>query len=149
MKSTYWLAGAALGLAIIVPATAWAGHGKAGLWEIKIENNMTGVPGAGRANGAHVGKHCMTPTEASKDRPDFAQSKSCKLSNMKSSPRSFSADMTCEAPMKGTGHIEIVFLSPDHYTVSQTITASMDGRPVSMVMKADAKWISADCGKVK
>jgi hypothetical protein len=149
MKKAYLAAGAALGAVVALFGTAWAGHGKAGLWEIRMQNTVSGIPGMQRAAGEHVGRHCMTPTEAGQDHPDFAKNAGCKLENMKSSAQGFSADMVCTGPMVSKGHIEMAFLSPEHYTVTQNIAGTMDGKPINTVMKIDAKWLSADCGATK
>ena len=158
--------GAVLGLAISVPLAAWAGHGKAGLWEVKIQTamgqmqgmpDMSQMPPEVRAHmkgmGMQMGgpgmsvRHCMTAAEVNADKPDMSHNSECKAINVRMSGQTYSADLVCRGKLNATGHLQFTFASPEHYFGSETMTGTADGHPVNNTTKIDARWISADCGK--
>jgi len=153
----------------VVSAPAWASHGKAGLWEIKIQSDMGQMPGmpdmsklppevqarmkaAGvqmNGGGGMTVQHCMTQAEVNAQNPNMTHNASCKATNVQRNGQSFSADIVCTGHMNGTGHVQFTFDSPEHYYGSESMTGTAEGHPVSHSMKMDARWISADCGSVQ
>ena len=159
-KRVFYL-GAGLAALALVAVPAIASHGKAGLWSVTISMNMAGMPdmsklppqaqAAMRAHGITMNgrsmtvTHCMTPEEVNADHPQMRNEKECKLSNVSTSAGSFSADMTCSGNMNGTGHMQFVWDSPEHYTGKQSITGTAQGQPINETSTFDAHWVSADC----
>jgi hypothetical protein len=164
MSKRVWMAGAgvvALGLA--VPAIA--SHGKVGLWNVTVTVQMAGMPAmpdmsklppeaqaAMRAHGVTMNghtintTHCMTAEEVNQDTPpDMSRNKDCRMTNVRMGGQSMSADMVCTGEMQGTGHVDISFDSPEHYSGKSTMTGTLEGRPVNNVTTFDGRWVSADC----
>ncbi|MBV8798306.1 MAG: DUF3617 domain-containing protein [Alphaproteobacteria bacterium] len=148
--------------AVALPAIAVGGHGKVGLWDITVTTNMAGMPdmsklppeaqAAMRAHGVSANghtmtvQHCMTQTEIDTIKPPpMHGAQNCKMSNLKNSGPSMSADMTCTGDMNATGHFEISYDSPEHYTGKTTITGTDEGHPINSTTTMEGRWVSADC----
>jgi hypothetical protein len=157
-------AGAGLVLAIAaVPAIA--SHGKVGLWNVAVTVQMAGMPAmpdisklppeaqaAMRAHGVSMNghtfnaTHCMTAEEVNRDTPpDMSRNKDCKMTNVRMGGQSMSADMVCNGEMQGTGHVDISFDSPEHYSGKSSMAGTMDGHPVNSVTTFEGRWVGADC----
>lgn len=154
-----------VGIAGLAAATvpAIASHGKAGLWNVAITNSMMGAAmpdmsklppeaqAAMRAHGVSMNghtmtvEHCMTQEEVNADHPSMRSEKECKLNNVKAAGNAFSADMVCSGEMKGTGHTEFVFDSPEHYTGKIAMSGTADGHPINNTTSLEGHWIGADC----
>ena len=168
MKVSYRVMCAGAGVAILalaaVPAIAIAGHGKAGLWSITVTMNMAGMPdmsklppeaqAAMRAHGVTMSggghtmtvQHCMTQAEVDAIKPPpMRNGQNCKMSNLKTEGQSFSADLACTGTMNATGHFEISYDSPEHYTGKTSFTGSDNGHPISNTTTMEGHWVSADC----
>jgi len=156
--------GAVLALGVAVPLAAWAGHGKAGLWEIKIQTGMgqmQGMPDMSKmppevqarmnammsGNGMTV-RHCMTAAEVNADKPNMSHNAECKAINVRMSGQAYSADLVCQGKLNATGHVQFTFASPEHYFGSESMNGTADGHPVNNSTKIDARWVSVDRGKV-
>ena len=153
--------GAVLGVS--APIIAWASHGKVGLWEVTVQNDMGGMSGmpdmskmppqvraqieAMHRNGTTV-RHCMTAAEVNNDKPNLTRAANCKTTNVRMSGRTFSADLACTGKMNTTGHVQVTYDSPEHYTGSETINGTIHGRPVNSTTRFSARWISPNCGNV-
>lgn len=160
---------AAAGL-FALAGTAIASHGKVGLWEVSVTMNMGGVampdmsklpPEAQarmKAMGVHMGgntvtaQHCMTAAEVASDQPqNMSQShnKECKMINVKMSGQSFNADMSCSGEVNATGHMNVTYDSPAHYSGKSTLVGTSNGHPVNMTQSFEGRWLKADCGGMK
>lgn len=157
--------GCGLAALTIVAAPAIAGHGKAGLWDVTVTMDMSGMPGmpdmsklppeaqaAMRAQGVTMNggtmtvQHCMTQAEVDANGPPpMRNQKECKMANMQTGPNSFSADMTCSGEMTGAGHIQVSFDSPEHYAGKTSIAGTADGHPFTNTTSFEGRWVSADC----
>jgi len=161
------LLGTVLATAVSVSLAAWAGHGKAGLWDINIQTNMgqmQGMPDMSKMppevqarmkamgmqmNGSGMTvRHCMTAADVNAEKPNMSHNAECKAINVNMSGQTYSADLVCKGKMNATGHVQFTFASPEHYFGSETMTGTANGHPVNHTTKIDARWISADCGKV-
>jgi hypothetical protein len=163
MKKT--LAGTAA-LLLFVPGMAWAGHGKAGLWNVTTTVKMADmpqmspqvmamlkqrgmkVPGSGGPIGTQV---CMTQADVDSDAPpDLSNHEmQCKTHIIKKTATSIVADMTCYGRMKGTGHLQVSYSGAEHYTGSYRFKGTMEGHPQDMASSFRGDWVKADCGAVK
>ena len=156
-----------IALAILITPSALAAHGKAGLWQSTVQMNsgaMAGMPDMSkmppqvqaqmRARGTSMGgntmitKYCMTAAQVASDKPAFRQASNCKSENVRTSGNTFSADVVCTGKMKGRGHVQIIYSSPEHYSGMQTTDMVMEGRTMHTTMNIDARWLSPNCGKV-
>ena len=165
-RSTMIRAGLALSVAIVLPATALAAHGKVGLWEITTHMSMPGmaaqIPPEALArmkamgmqmpgNQTFTAQHCMTAEEVAQDKPPpMHNAQDCTMSNYAHDAHSVNVDMVCKtADMVGQGHVSVAYDSDEHYSGSFSFTGTAHGHPANMTNSFDGKWISADCGSVK
>ena len=159
------IAGAGLAALGLVAVPAIASHGKVGLWSVTVTVQMAGMPAmpdmsklppeaqaAMRAHGVSMNghtmnaTHCMTAEEVNRDTPpDMSRNNECKMTNMHVGGQAMSADMVCGGDMQGTGHFEIAFDSPTHYSGKATMAGSAHGHPVNSVTTYEGRWVSADC----
>jgi hypothetical protein len=151
---------------IAAGGAALAGHGKVGLWdetitmsgmaqmldmsklppEIQARMRAAGVSANG--NSVHV-QHCMTAQEVAMDTlPRNISNSGCKISNSKTNGHTMSTDMVCTGNFNGTGHMEVIFDSPTHYSGQLTMNGTSEGRPMKQSQTFESKWVSADCGSV-
>ena len=72
----------------------------------------------------------------------------CTISNLATSATSITGDLSCESPGGGKSKGRLDVQIPDSSTVHSTITAATNyqGHAVSMVIKSDWQFVSADCG---
>ena len=47
--------------------------------------------------------------------------------------------------MNATGHFEVSYDSPEHYTGKSSFTGTQDGHPISNSTTMEGRWVSADC----
>jgi hypothetical protein len=154
--------GAAAAAVALVAVPAIASHGKAGLWNITVTMDMPGMPdmsklppeaqAAMRAHGVTMNgrgmvvQHCMTQSEVDAIKPPpMRNGQDCKMSNLKTAGQSFSADLVCSGQMNATGHFEVSYDSPEHYTGKSSFTGTQDGHPISNSTTMEGRWVSADC----
>ncbi len=153
---------ATIGVGIALSAAAWASHGKAGLWEITVRNTMDKMPGMpdmsqlppeARArieatiNKGVMVRRCMTAADVNNDEPVW-RNQDCKTTNVHASGQTFSLDLVCTGKMTGTGHVQYIFDSPEHYAGTQTMRVIVNGQTATHITNIDAHWVSADCGSV-
>ena len=160
------------GLAVIAiaaaPVAAVASHGKAGLW--RITTNVSGMPQMQmppmtpeqmqqmQAMGVRMpqmGPHgmttqyCMTEAEVNSDGPPPSAQKNCKISNMKVTGHTMTADMICTGEMHGTGHMTVTYDSPEHYSGKMMFAGTAGGDTTNVTDTMEGTWVSSDCGAVK
>jgi hypothetical protein len=157
--------GLVVGLAFSL--AAWGGQGKAGLWEIKSKDDMGRVsppPTATlppevvarlRAHGmpsnaeATAGRYCMTAADVANPRINLPKTAGCRLENTKIWGQTYSTDIVCSGRASGRGHVQVTYLSPEHYKGRQTMSMTMNGRQVKIDTEIEGRWLGPDCGKVK
>ncbi|HSM95940.1 MAG TPA: DUF3617 domain-containing protein [Rhizomicrobium sp.] len=124
-------------------ATAFADHGKVGLWQVTTTASMHGM-----APHKFSSEQCMTESEVKSDKPPAMEKDSnCKMTGEHMTANSFAADMVCSGPTKGTGHMSVVYDGDTHYSGQMTMAMNAGGRAMNMTNTFDGKWVSADCGK--
>ena len=159
---------AAIGAALAVVAcpAALAGHGKVGTWEMTTQMsgmppmpNMANLPPEAQAQmkahgvmmhgaGGMTSRFCMTAEQVNNDKPPMTHHGDCQAQNIKIKGNSFSADVVCNGRMKGKGHTDMTFDSPEHFSGHQTMMMTMeDGQTMSHDMTMDAHWVSPTCAK--
>ena len=156
------LAAAALALSF-VPVAAFAGHGKAGLWNVSTTMNMGNMqlPPEAAAKMKEMGMKmpsaqtfnaqiCMTQAEVDADKPPpMGRSSGCTAHVTSQTGTSMTADMVCDGEMKGNGHMQVSYTSPEHYAGSYSFKGVAGGRPMETSSSFAGDWVKADCGSVK
>jgi hypothetical protein len=122
--------------------SAFADHGKAGLWKITTTSEMSGLK---PAEQRFTSEHCMTAAEVKNDKI-VSQNNGCKVTNEKSNGGTFSADTICSGQVSGTGHLTVTYDSPTHYSGQLMMTSNSGGQITHVTNRFDGKWVSADCG---
>jgi hypothetical protein len=150
---------AAAAVAILaLPAAALAGPGKAGLWQ--ITTTMSGMdkmipPAALAQMKAHgitmpaartfTTQQCVTPEQAAANGPPPMRGNDCHMANMHTTGNSFSGDLVCSGRTNGSGHIQVVYDSSEHYRGDMTMHATAEGRSTNMSNHFEGRWLKADC----
>lgn len=155
------LAAAAL---LLMPGVALAGHGKAGLWNVSTTMDMGGVqmPPEAMARMKQMGmampsartfssQICMTAAEVNSDKlpPTGRNDSGCTTHLLSQTGSSMAAETVCTGEMKGTGHMQIAYSGPEHYTGSYNFKGVMHGHEMNTSTTFKGDWVKADCGAVK
>jgi hypothetical protein len=95
-------------------------------------------------------QHCVTPEEAAATKPPpMGRNKECQMGKMSASGGHISGDMTCAGgEMTGTGHFQVSYDSPEHYSGQMTFNGESHGHHMDMTNSFEGKWMSASCGTV-
>jgi len=153
---------------VAAPLVAIASHGKAGLWDVTVTMNMAGMPQMPQMTPEQMAKmkemgvqmpgmggghsmttqHCMTAEEVNSDKPPPVHNRDCTVSNSKIVGQTFSADMTCNGEMQGTGHMSVTYDSTEHYSGKMDFSGTSHGHHADMTNSFEGRWVSADCGTV-
>src|SRR5215475_4197567 len=114
---------------VLIPGLAFAGHGKAGLWNISTTMDMGGMqmPPEAMARMKAMGvkmpsaqtfntQMCMTQAEVESDKlPPMGRNNDCASHIVSQTGTAMTAEMVCNGEMKGTGRMQIAYSSPEHY----------------------------------
>ena len=118
---------------------------KMGLWEMTSTATVNGtnmllhLPGLG--NRTVKSRSCITPDTFQQA---WSSLKGCTRDNVESGPKSFSYDLTC-ANGRSKIHFAMTFDTPVHGTYTMHSVSSSQ----TMDTKADATFISSDCGSIE
>ena len=148
----------------LIPGMAFAGHGKAGLWNVSTTMDMGGVqmPPEAMAKMKQMGmkmpsaqtfntQMCMTQTEVDSDKPPPVGrgDSGCTTHVVSQTSSAMAAEMVCNGEMKGTGHMQITYSGPEHYAGSYSFKGMVHGTSMSTSSSFKGDWLKADCGAVK
>jgi hypothetical protein len=145
---------------------AFAGHGKAGLWNFTTSMTMANMPqmppeamammkqrgikmpGMGEPITSQV---CMTQDEVNADMPPrmSREGENCENHVLAKTASSISVDMVCNGRMKGTGHLQVSYSGAEHYEGTYNFKGTAEGHPADMTSNFKGDWVKADCGAVK
>ena len=150
---------------ILVPAAAFAGHGKAGLWNVTSSMQMANMPqmppeamammksrgmsmpGMGQPM---VTQLCMTQEQVNGDVPPaMNRSENCTAKVLSQTGNSMKSEVTCHGRMEGMGHAEMTWRGNEHYEGTYNFNGTMEGRPQNISTRYSGDFVKADCGKVK
>lgn len=144
--STARVAIAAIALALAADAFAQAGtkdlfKGKVreGLYEVKGEADLTGVPGIAKdaARTSETRKRCMTKAEIERG---VEAGKDCTVTSYKDSGSAANIVMTC----KDGASTEMKFtFAADAFTSELRTAGKDDGKPFVSIFKTSAKYVGA------
>ncbi len=160
MNKAIWLVAAVL---MSAPSAAFAGHGKAGLWNVTSTTDMAmAMPPEVATQMKQAGmkmpkpapitrQMCMSQSDVDSDKPPQIDpnASGCDTKLIKAGPSGIEAQMTCSGKMKGTGHMQIAYSAPEHYAGSYSFKGTVEGNPTSMSTSFKGDWVKKDCGAVK
>ncbi len=163
MKRAPLAAGSVL-LALGLAPMAQAAHGTAGLWRVTVSVNepanafLTPQQRAQmRAHGIDIlgpnsiaADHCMTEAEVMSNRLSKSEDVAgCSLQHQSADGATLRGTLVCMEEPKGTGHLQITYANPKHYTGSMDFSGMAHGQQVHLTYRYDGRWLSSKCGKIK
>ena len=94
---------------------------------------------------------CMTQAEVDSDKPPPMGRKDsgCTSHIVSQTGTAMTAEMVCNGEMKGTGHMQIAYSSPEHYAGSYSFKGAVNGHEMNSSSSFKGDWVKADCGAVK
>ena len=148
---------------VLTPVAAFAGHGKAGLWNTSSTTNMAlamppDIAAKMKAMGMAMPKPqtfnsqmCMSQAEVDSSRPPHIDqgATGCTTKVTSTTASSMTAQMTCNGRMKGSGTMKISYRGNEHYEGSYDFKGTVEGNPTNMSTAFKGDWVKADCGSVK
>jgi Protein of unknown function (DUF3617) len=104
------------------------------------------------SRGVHMAGHgrvrmCLTREMVERNEIPAAQG-DCRITQQQRTGKTLKAAFTCINP-PSSGESEITFNSPEAYSMKTTATSTVSGKPETMTVAGDGKWVAADCGSVK
>jgi hypothetical protein len=156
--------GIAAAALVLVPGMAFAGHGKAGLWNISTTMDMGGVqmPPEAMAKMKSMGvkmpsaqtfgtQMCMTQAEVDSDKtpPMGRNDTGCTSHIVSQTGTAMTSETVCNGEMKGTGRMQIAYSSTEHYAGSYSFKGVVHGQQMNTTSSFKGDWVKADCGAVK
>ncbi|HXS05715.1 MAG TPA: DUF3617 domain-containing protein [Rhizomicrobium sp.] len=149
---------------ILAPGAAFAGHGKAGLWNVSTTMDMGGMqvsPEAMarmKAMGVKMpsaqtfsSQICMTQAEVDSDKlpPMGRNDTGCTNHIVSQTGTAITAEMVCNGEMKGTGRLQIAYSNPEHYAGTYSFKGAVHGHDMSTTSSFKGDWVKVDCGAMK
>jgi hypothetical protein len=151
---------------VLVPAAAFAAHGKVGLWTVTSTMQMSNmpqippealammkahhmaIPGSGQPN---IIQMCMTQEQVNADKPPAMSNReeSCDTRVINQSPSLMEAEITCHGRMDGVGHVKVSWRGNEHYEGMYNFKGTMEGHPQEMTTHYSGDFVKSDCGSVK
>ena len=110
---------------------------------------MMGGPGMGLAAGKPTAvRVCVTPEQAARDdvMPPDSQ---CRIIGKERSGNTLRMTFACSGERQGSGEGEFTIDSAKAHHGRMVIDHVDKGRPMRLEMEMSARWLAADCGKVK
>ncbi|HEY4078499.1 MAG TPA: DUF3617 domain-containing protein [Rhizomicrobium sp.] len=155
------VSGLAVAAFILAPSAAFAGHGKAGLWNTTSTTNMqmnmppetkmksTGMKMPG--GNTFTSQMCMSQAEVDSDKPPHVDQDAtgCIAKVLSQTPSAMKVETTCNGRMKGVGHTQIAYNGAEHYQGTYDFKGTVEGNPTNMSTTFKGDWVKADCGDVK
>ena len=102
--------------------------------------------GAGGA-GNMVIKVCMTPEMLARNEI-VTQEGDCKTEQSPRVGNTMKMVFTCTKP-PSSGEGTVTFVSPQAYTTQMTVTTRAGGKPETVRMDSQGRWLAGDCGNVQ
>lgn len=155
-RSIFILATSATALALV----AWAQAPKAGLYEVTnrmtwqqspFPANMQAPAGSG---DPHTAQTCLTRAQIQKyNGPKPEAHGGCQISNIQKQDGGMTAEISCGAPMTGSGTVKTKWVDSGHSKSKIHFTGSMrvgpDTKTVEWTIDSESIFKSSDCGSVK
>ena len=150
---------------VLLPAAAFAAHGKAGLWNVTSSMEMANMPqmppeamammksrgmkmpGMGQPMTTQI---CMTQEQVNGDVPPLHnREESCTTKLLSQTATSMKSQVTCHGHMEGVGQAEMTWRGNEHYEGTYSFKGTMEGRPQSISTRYTGDFVKPDCGAVK
>mgnify|MGYP006144956407 CR=1 FL=1 len=112
---------------------------------------MMGQQGVSMAPGSKGGmalKICITPEMAARQEMPSQTEGDCTTTIHSRSASTLKMSYVCKNP-PSSGEGTYTFSSDTAYTMKMVMKTTRQGKPASMTMEGQGKWLSADCGTVK
>lgn len=129
------------------PLDAFKGKLKEGLYEYKVEVDMSQMPGMAAGMGKHETsfQQCLTSEDIAKGRMgrggrDGKAAADCDIRNVKTSANSASYTMACKGSGQMISDNKIVFMS-DGYKMDSTMVMSQGGQTMKMLQHVDSHYL--------
>ncbi|MDO8887132.1 MAG: DUF3617 domain-containing protein [Hydrogenophaga sp.] len=103
---------------------------------------------AASAGGGMAMKVCITPEMAAKQDMPVQADGECTTTITSRSVNSLKMTFVCKNP-PSTGEGTYTFSGDTAYTMKMLMKTTHQGKPVSMTLDGQGKWLSASCGTVK
>ena len=105
------------------------------------------VPAMSGGPGGMTFKTCVSPKDAEGDHPPMDQrsQRDCKSQDIKHEGNRTTMKIVCDGEMKGTGDVEFVTDSPEHYTSKFHMVGTSHGHAVDVTHASEGKWLGASC----
>ncbi|HLX24420.1 MAG TPA: DUF3617 domain-containing protein [Usitatibacter sp.] len=154
MRTTRIAALAALAVAASAPALAddlsfFKSKAKAGLYEYKMQMDMSQMPGMppGMGQQSFTTQHCLTQEDIDRgamSRGRDGSSNDCQVKNVSTSGSSASYSMTCTKPRAMNADVKITFVGDGyHMDMKMNMENPKGGGTMAMAQHMDAKYLGA------
>lgn len=97
--------------------------------------------------GPRTFKTCVSKQDAESDQPpmDEHAQRSCKPQDLKRDGKRTTMKIVCTGEMQGTGDVEFVADSPEHYTSKFHMVGTSHGHAIDMTHSSEGRWLGASC----
>jgi Protein of unknown function (DUF3617) len=137
-------------LALAQDLSFFKSKAKAGMYEYKMEMDMSGIPGMppGMGKQTHTMQHCLTQEDIdkgamSKNR-DANEKNDCQVKNVQSSGSTASYTMACTKPRAMNADVKLNFVSDGfHMDMKMNMADPKSGQTMNMMQHMDAKYLGA------
>ena len=109
---------------------------------------MGAAAGGGTAGGGTVVKVCITKEMADKQHLPSQTQGDCTTTLSDKTATSLKMNFVCKNP-PSSGEGVYTFASDTAYSMKMKMNRDMKGKPETMTMDANGKWLSGDCGAIK
>jgi hypothetical protein len=107
-----------------------------------------GVKMGAAGGGGMTMKVCMTKEMVEHNEMPSQQRGDCKTTSQTRSGNTMKMAFACTNP-PSTGEGQFTFNGSEGYTMKMAVNTTVQGKPETMNMDANGKWLGADCGDVK
>jgi hypothetical protein len=103
------------------------------------------MPAAGKGGGMTI-QMCMTKEQVERDEMPMDKS-DCRITSQSKSGATLKMAYACtNPPSTGEGTFTV---GPETYSSHMTVKTVVNGKPETMTMEGNGKWLKADCGNIK
>ncbi|HEY2630692.1 MAG TPA: DUF3617 domain-containing protein [Usitatibacter sp.] len=134
-------------LALAQDLSFFKSKAKPGLYEYKIQMDMSAIPGMppGMGQQTHTVQHCLTQADIDKGtmtKRDPKENNDCEVKNVKSSGNTAAYTMACTKPRPMNADVKIAFAN-DGYQMDMTMNMAepRSGQMMNMKQHMDAKYL--------
>jgi len=125
---------------------------KAGMYEYKVDMDMSGVAGLppGMGKQSHTFQHCVTQQDIDKGQMnkgrEGSENNDCEIKNLAQSGSSATYTMSCTKPRPMQADVKIAFAGDGYQMDMKMNMADRSGKAMNMVQHMEARYLGA-CNK--